>query len=105
VVQVVQGYGGLVFHDVTSVRHAESVAAGVDGLIGGSRGRGHGGTLSPFALVEEIRRFFSGPLALAGAITRGQQIAAARLMGRTWLISARTLSLRRKVSQAATRKT
>lgn len=83
VVQVVQGYGGLVFHDVTSVRHAEkAVAAGVDGLIAVAAGAGgHGGTLSPFALVEEIRRIFSGPLALAGAITRGQQIAAARLMG------------------------
>lgn len=83
VVQVVQGYGGLVFHDVTSVRHAEkAVAAGVDGLIAVAAGAGgHGGMLSPFALVEEIRRFFSGPLALAGAITRGQQIAAARLMG------------------------
>ncbi|PZU09843.1 MAG: nitronate monooxygenase [Sphingomonas sp.] len=83
VVRAVQSYGGLVFHDVTNVRHAEkAVAAGVDGLIAVAAGAGgHAGTMSPFALVDEIRRFFSGPVALAGAITRGRQIAAAQMMG------------------------
>ena len=82
-VQVVQGYGGLVFHDVTNVRHAEkALEAGVDGLIAVAAGAGgHAGTMSPFALVDEIRRFFQGPLALSGAITRGHQIAAAQMMG------------------------
>jgi nitronate monooxygenase len=83
VVQAVHSYGGLVFHDVINVRHAEkAVAVGVDGLIAVTAGAGgHAGTLSPFALVEEIRQFFDGPLALAGSITRGHQIAAARMMG------------------------
>ena len=83
-VQVVQGYGGLVFHDVTNVRHAEkALEAGVDGLIAVAAGAGgHAGTMSPFALVDEIRRFFQGPLALSGAITRGHQIAAAQMMER-----------------------
>jgi len=83
VVSAVQGYGGVVLHDVISVRHAEkAVAAGVDGLIAVCAGAGgHAGTLSPFALVSEIRRFFDGPLALAGAITEGRHIAAARMMG------------------------
>ena len=83
VVRAVQSYGGLVLHDVISTRHAEkAVAAGVDGLIAVCAGAGgHAGTLSPFALVSEIRTFFDGPLALAGAITEGRHIAAARMMG------------------------
>jgi nitronate monooxygenase len=83
VVQAVQGYGGLVLHDVINTRHAEkAVAAGVDGLIAVCAGAGgHAGTLSPFALVSEIRTFFDGPLALAGAISEGRHIAAARMMG------------------------
>ena len=83
VVRAVQSYGGLVLHDVISSRHAEkAVAAGVDGLIAVCAGAGgHAGTLSPFALVSEIRTFFEGPLALAGAITEGRHIAAARMMG------------------------
>lgn len=83
VVHAVQGYGGIVLHDVISARHAEkAVAAGVDGLIAVCAGAGgHAGTLSPFALVSEIRSFFDGPLALAGAITEGRHIAAARMMG------------------------
>ncbi|MDF0489593.1 nitronate monooxygenase [Sphingomonas sp. H39-1-10] len=83
VVRAVQSYGGLVLHDVISTRHAEkAVSAGVDGLIAVCAGAGgHAGTLSPFALVSEIRTFFDGPLALAGAITQGRHIAAARVMG------------------------
>jgi nitronate monooxygenase len=82
-VQRIHDYGGLVFHDVTSVRHAEkALEAGVDGLILVCAGAGgHAGTLSPFALVGEVRRFFDGPLALAGAITTGQGILAAQAMG------------------------
>lgn len=83
VVDAVHSYGGLVFHDVTTVRHAQkALSAGVDGLIAVAAGAGgHAGTLSPFALVAEIRDFFDGPLALSGSITQGRQIAAAEMMG------------------------
>lgn len=83
IVEAVHGYGGLVFHDVTTVRHAEkALEAGVDGLILVAAGAGgHGGTLSPFALVAEVRRSYDGPLALAGAISSGRQILAAQGMG------------------------
>jgi nitronate monooxygenase len=83
VVAAVQSYGGIVLHDVINVRHAEkAVAAGADGLIAVCAGAGgHAGTLSPFALVAEIRSFFDGPLALAGAITEGRHVAAARMIG------------------------
>ena len=83
VVDAVHGYGGLVFHDVISRRHAEKAAeAGVDGVIAVSAGAGgHAGTVSPFALVAEIREVFSGCIILGGAINSGAQIAAARLMG------------------------
>lgn len=83
VVDTVHAWGGKVFHDVTTVRHAQkALEAGVDGLILVCAGAGgHAGTLSPFALMAEIRRFFDGPIALSGAISRGQDIAAARAMG------------------------
>lgn len=83
VVDAVHSYGGLVFHDVINSRHAEkAAAAGVDGLIAVAAGAGgHAGTLNPFALVSEIRSFFDGTVILAGAISNGHQIAAARLMG------------------------
>jgi nitronate monooxygenase len=79
----VHEYGGLVFHDVIKVRHAEkALEAGVDGLIAVCSGAGgHGGTLSPFALVNELRRIHSGPLVLAGAITNGADVLAAQAMG------------------------
>ena len=82
-VKAVHSYGGLVFHDVVSVRHAEkALAEGVDGLILVCAGAGgHAGTLSPFALLREVRRFFKGPLALAGAITDGAGILAAQALG------------------------
>ena len=82
-VEAVHSYGGLVFHDVVSVRHAEKAAkAGVDGLILVSAGAGgHAGTINPFALVAEVRRVFSGYLALAGCISSGRDVAAARAMG------------------------
>ena len=83
IVPQVHAYGGLVFHDVISVRHAEkALAAGVDGLILVCAGAGgHAGTLSPFALVGEIRKFYAGPVALSGAITSGSGILAAQAMG------------------------
>ncbi|SFU43392.1 nitronate monooxygenase [Methylobacterium sp. 174MFSha1.1] len=83
VVSAVHGWGGLVFHDVTTVRHAEkALEAGVDGLILVCAGAGgHAGTLSPFALVGEVRRFYDGPLILSGAITTGDAILAAQAMG------------------------
>jgi nitronate monooxygenase len=83
VVQEVHRYGGIVFHDVINVRHAlKAVEAGVDGLILVAAGAGgHAGTLSPFVLVSEVRRFWDGPIALSGAITRGEQILAAQAMG------------------------
>lgn len=83
VVSAVHGWGGVVFHDVTTVRHAEkALEAGVDGLILVCAGAGgHAGTLSPFALVSEVRRFFKGPLILSGAISTGDAILAAQAMG------------------------
>lgn len=83
VVDAIHGYGGLVFHDVISRRHAEKAAqAGVDGLILLSAGAGgHTGHLNPFAIVAEVRRFFSGTLCLAGSLGSGRDIAAARMMG------------------------
>ena len=82
-VRQVHDYGGLVFHDVISVRHAEkALAEGVDGLILVCAGAGgHAGTLSPFALVAEVRRRFDGPIVLAGAIGSGRDILAAQAMG------------------------
>lgn len=83
VVDAVHSYGGLVFHDVINRRHAEKAAeAGVDGIIAVAAGAGgHAGTISPFALVSEIREFFAGTIILSGAISTGAQVAAARMMG------------------------
>ena len=83
IVPHVHAYGGQVFHDVISVRHAEkALEAGVDGLILVCAGAGgHAGTLSPFALVGEIRKFYDGPIALSGSITKGSAILAAQAMG------------------------
>lgn len=83
VVEKVHSYGGLVFHDVINRRHAEKAAeAGVDGIIAVCAGAGgHAGTLSPFALIAEIRSFFKGTVILSGAMSTGADIAAARAMG------------------------
>ncbi|MDB5866513.1 MAG: nitronate monooxygenase [Betaproteobacteria bacterium] len=79
----VHEYGGIVFHDVVRVRHAEkALEAGVDGIIlvcGGAGG--HAGRINPFALTNEVRRIFDGPLILAGAITNGAGVLAAQAMG------------------------
>lgn len=79
----IHSYGGIVFHDVINNNFArKAVEKGADGLIAVAAGAGgHAGTLSPFALVEEIRAWFDGPLALSGAIATGRAIAAARIMG------------------------
>jgi nitronate monooxygenase len=79
----VHAYGGIVLHDVVSIRHAhKALEAGVDGLILVAAGAGgHAGALSPFALVGEVRRFFDGPLALSGSIATGGAILAAQAMG------------------------
>jgi len=82
-VKEIHGYGGLVFHDVINLRHAEkAIAAGVDGIVAVAGGAGgHAGATNPFALVSEIRTIFDGAIALAGAISNGAQIAAAQMMG------------------------
>ncbi len=79
----VHSYGGIVLHDVINNRHANSaIRKGADGLIAVATGAGgHAGTLSPFALVQEIRQWFDGPLALAGSISTGDAILAAQAMG------------------------
>jgi len=83
VVAKIHAYGGIVLHDVISVRHAhKALEAGVDGLILVCAGAGgHAGTLSPFALVGEVRRFFDGPIVLSGAIASGNAILAAQAAG------------------------
>ena len=83
VVQAVHSYGGIVLHDVINVRHAKkALEAGVDGLILVCAGAGgHAGTLSPFALVSEVREFFDGPIALSGSMSNGRQVLAAQAMG------------------------
>lgn len=83
IVEPVHRYGGLVFHDVVNVRHAEkALEAGVDGLVLVCAGAGgHAGTLSPFALLGEVRRFHAGPIALAGSIVTGRAVLAAEVMG------------------------
>lgn len=82
-VDAVHAYGGLVFHDVINMRHAEKAAeAGVDGLIAVCAGAGgHAGTLSPFALVPEIRSFFDKTILLSGVLSTGRHIAAAQMLG------------------------
>ena len=79
----VHSYGGLVFHDVISNRFAKkAIEKGADGLIAVAAGAGgHAGTLSPFALVQEIREWFDGPLLLSGAISSGQAVLGAQAMG------------------------
>ncbi len=83
VVRAAHSYGGIVLHDVISVRHAEkALEQGVDGLILVCAGAGgHAGMLSPFALLPEVRRFFKGTIALSGSIATGKAILAAQALG------------------------
>ena len=83
VVTAAHSYGGLVYHDVISVRHARKAAEqGVDGLILVCAGAGgHAGTLSPFALVREVREFFDGTIILSGSISSGSAVASSQALG------------------------
>ncbi len=81
--QAIHSYGGIVLHDVINNRHANSaIRKGADGLIAVAAGAGgHAGPLSPFALIQEIRQWFDGPVLLSGAIATGGAILAAQAMG------------------------
>ena len=83
IVQEVHAYGGVVFHDVISLRHArKAISQGVDGVIAVCAGAGgHAGPLSPFALVGELRKEFDGAVILSGCISRGDDVLAAAAMG------------------------
>ena len=83
VVQSAHSYGGLVYHDITNVKHAKrALQAGVDGLILVCSGAGgHAGALSPFALLAEVREFYDGTVILSGAIANGAAILATQAMG------------------------
>lgn len=82
-VREVHGYGGVVYHDVTNLRHAKSaMRAGVDGLVLVANGAGgHAGLANPFSFLSEIRAIFDGGIALAGGLTNGGHVAAARVAG------------------------
>lgn len=79
----VHAWGGITLHDIIHDRFArKAVDKGADGLIAVAAGAGgHAGTLSPFALVQEIREWFDGPLLLSGAIAHGRSVLAAQAMG------------------------
>lgn len=79
----IHSYGGIVLHDVTNIVHArKAIEKGADGLIAVAAGaEGHAGTISPFALVQEIREWWDGPLLLSGGIANGGAVLAARAMG------------------------
>jgi nitronate monooxygenase len=79
----IHSYGGIVLHDIINNRHAHSaINKGADGLIAVAAGAGgHAGPLSPFALIQEIREWFDGPLLLSGSIANGGAILAAQAMG------------------------
>ncbi len=81
--EAIHSYGGVVLHDVIDDTFArKAIDKGADGLIAVAAGAGgHAGTWSPFALVQEIRSWFAGPLALSGAIANGRSVLAARAMG------------------------
>ena len=79
----IHGYGGVVLHDIINNAFArKAIEKGADGLIAVAAGAGgHAGVKSPFALVQEIRQWFDGPLALSGSIATGDQVLAAQAMG------------------------
>jgi nitronate monooxygenase len=83
IVSRIHGWGGLSFHDVVTVRHAEKAAeAGVDGIILVCAGAGgHAGAVNPFALLPQVRERFGGLIILAGAISDGRAILAAQALG------------------------
>lgn len=79
----VHGWGGITLHDIIDDRFArKAIEKGADGLIAVAAGAGgHAGRLSPFALIQEIRQWFDGPLALSGSIANGNAVLAAQAMG------------------------
>jgi nitronate monooxygenase len=79
----VHGYGGLTLHDIINNRFArKAIEKGADGLIAVAAGAGgHAGSISPFALIQDIRAWFDGPLLLSGAIATGRAVLAAQVMG------------------------
>ncbi|MGE3251871.1 MAG: NAD(P)H-dependent flavin oxidoreductase [Hyphomonadaceae bacterium] len=81
--EAIHSYGGIVLHDIINIAHAKkALEKGADGLIAVCAGAGgHAGGLSPFALIQEIREFFDGPLLLSGAIANGRSVLAAQAMG------------------------
>jgi nitronate monooxygenase len=81
--EAVHGWGGVVLHDIINNAFAhKAIEKGADGLVAVAAGAGgHAGVKSPFALVQEIREWFSGPLALSGAISTGDAVLACRAMG------------------------
>ena len=81
--EAIHSYGGIVLHDIINIVFAhKALEKGADGLIAVCAGAGgHAGVLSPFALIQEIRQFFDGPLALSGAIATGSAVLAAQAMG------------------------
>jgi nitronate monooxygenase len=81
--EAVHSYGGMVLHDIINIVFAhKALEKGADGLIAVCAGAGgHAGVLSPFALIQEIREFFDGPLALSGAISTGSAVLAAQAIG------------------------
>lgn len=83
VVEAVHSYGGVVFHDVINIRHAQkAIEQRVDGIITVCSGAGgHAGTMSPFALVKEVREIFDGTIILSGAMSRGNDVLAALAIG------------------------
>lgn len=83
IIEQVHSYGGIVLHDVINLRHAQkAIEAGVDGLVLVAAGAGgHGGMMSPMALVNEIKSIFSGPIILSGAISTGDAVLASQVMG------------------------
>ena len=83
VVEAVHSYGGLVFHDVINMKHAKrAISEGVDGIIAVCAGAGgHAGTLSPFALVKEVKEIFDGFIILSGSMSNGKDVLAAECIG------------------------
>ena len=81
--EAIHSYGGIELHDIINNKFAKkAIEKGADGLIAVAAGAGgHAGTQSPFALIQEIRQWFEGPLLLSGAISRGDSILAAQAMG------------------------
>lgn len=81
--QAIHSYGGIVLHDIINAIFArKALEKGADGLIAVAAGAGgHAGTISPLALIQDIREFFDGPLALSGAMGNGGAVAAAQAMG------------------------